>query len=95
MKHTKGNWQVKQSGEYKNIFVLGHIANPNGHTSICNTAVTSLSKEETEANAKLIAAAPDLLKSLQAFVEWANINDESASAYLKHEAMAAINKAIL
>lgn len=61
MKHTKGNWEY-----------IGHIASDRTHfvrkvmsgtISIC--VIRTNNQEQAEANAKLIAAAPELLEVLQ------------------------------
>ena len=60
MKHTQGNWELKQHSQfanYKDIVVDGKCI-----LSIANQRATD---EEAEANAKLIAAAPELLEALQ------------------------------
>ncbi len=57
-KHTKGEWEYMTvgtvSGFYKKVF--------SEKTSICN--ITTRNFKEAEANAKLIASAPDLLEAL-------------------------------
>jgi len=58
MGHTKGKWEIAKSGNDDfNICVRTHLDGG----SICH--ITSWSEEY--ANAKLIAAAPDLLKALK------------------------------
>jgi len=58
MKHTPGPWRVEKSG-YTQIACLVYA----GDYPVLNTAVPPSSKEEWESNAKLIAAAPDLLEA--------------------------------
>ena len=64
-KHTPGPWEAEWHRKYKqwNVF-------PESGKAV--VSVTDLcgeySKEETEANARLIAAAPDLLEALKAIV---------------------------
>ena len=53
LKHTKGEWEVDGNG----IFPKGLSSN----IAIVQSRVTN---EESEANAKLIAAAPELLEAL-------------------------------
>ena len=81
MKHTIGPWKISKD---KN-----DIENAMG------TGVCALYADETaEANARLIAAAPDLLKALKMFVEEVQEDNQDASlmeAFIK--AKAAIVKA--
>ena len=63
-KHTQGPWMVSrysQSTLLKSIYIRG------GNERIARVTVpdTAQSIEEYEANARLIAAAPDLLEALQ------------------------------
>jgi len=61
LKHTQGNWEVSKHG---NNDSFGIYAEGNGN----DIAIVKGGNEEggeSEANAKLIAAAPDLLKTLQ------------------------------
>jgi len=90
-KHTKGPWRISSFGA-----VLG--SDTTG-TTICDINEAMLNsgfshvKSEAEANAKLIAAAPELLKALELMVnnyEKYKSNGAENQALLK--AIAAINK---
>lgn len=59
MKHTKGPWKVDKNGAICLVEYAKSIAMVNS---------VFIPKEEFEANAKLIAAAPQLLEALQEFV---------------------------
>ena len=72
MKHTKGKWTVKrQIGtsivvDDKNIAGIHSHDTPikhNGHT-------VAYDESETQANANLIASAPDMLKTLEWVRDW-------------------------
>lgn len=66
MKHTKGEWRIFPSSNK-----LIQINSEKMH-SVCDVwAINGESKEELEANAKLIAAAPYLLEALIEVEEWA------------------------
>lgn len=84
-KHTKGEWTATQTS----------ISDSNGviATTYVNTVKRYIGKQEVEANAKLIAAAPDLLEALNDLVSWANIKDGSNYKYLRDNAINAIKKA--
>ena len=63
MKHTQGKWNVKEVRE-----------NLNGLSSFVSYQVVSddevvIAKETTEANANLIASAPDLLSAIKPLVK--------------------------
>lgn len=61
MKHTKGEWGVS-----KEPFSLLVTHGVNGQKeSICQISQRYKSEEEQSANARLIAAAPDLLEALE------------------------------
>jgi hypothetical protein len=62
LKHTKGNWQRKQ---FKNSVIV-NSQDLVEQTIICQTYGNG---EEAEANAKLIASAPQLLEALIAMVD--------------------------
>lgn len=63
-KGTSGPWHTSR-GEYGELFVDAPIG-PN-ETTICE--VLDYEKDDMEANARLIAAAPELLEALQSMVE--------------------------
>lgn len=61
-KHTKGTWAVQENTVLKD----GSYVIKSGNTLIGFASDSdTLSKDETEANAKLIAAAPELLEALK------------------------------
>lgn len=63
-KHTKGEWEV--TNQYPNGLssLAEHIEIKSEQWSIAAVFTDGESKEEAEANAKLIAAAPELLEAL-------------------------------
>lgn len=80
-KHTKGTWNV--IGIYKNTFSDDTLYKVSGsENSFCHSI------KEMEANAKLIAAAPELLEALKVMLESSN-----APEWKKELAIKAINKA--
>lgn len=56
-KHTSGKWMI-------DFPTLTEMTICTEEMNICTVLCIDISEEEAEANAKLIAAAPDLLKSL-------------------------------
>ena len=65
MKHTKGKWGVKQTGFKKtvvcgNMIIASDLYDENKSPSI----------DEVDANANLIASAPDMLKTLEWVRDW-------------------------
>jgi hypothetical protein len=62
-KGTKGEWLVEQESGYDCDVVCDGV-------DICWLGLSDVSGEEQQANAKLIAAAPWLLKALQVFVDF-------------------------
>lgn len=63
MQHTKGSWKIGQVAEGQNAGALAVWAESERFYPIC--LVSLKTTPEDEANAKLIAAAPDLLKAAQ------------------------------
>lgn len=69
--HTPGPWVV-----YDNWY----IRTPNGkgsHAQVCAPIEPKMSDDEHRANARLIAAAPELLEALQRFVAWHDMDHET------------------
>jgi len=69
--HTPGPWRSArfETGEYYTYQICaaaGHIASVVGWTNFGSTCPT------TEANARLIAHAPDLVTTLQSLIAWAD-----------------------
>lgn len=86
-KHTSGPWFVSPTGQY--VREQG-IHGPN----ICDTNVSGAPLEECVANARLIAAAPDLLAACQrlaaAYVQlWQDATDEEYGECTDSELVAA------
>lgn len=74
--HTPGPWRVERSLDGRSD---GYIRPVNGHVepgAVAPVAVArvvgSRGRGETEANARLIAAAPELLAALEELVAWQN-----------------------
>lgn len=92
-KHTAGPWYIVQEefGERRRLVGNIPVVRMSGP---CDAAVISLGcqRQELEANAALIAAAPDLLAALEAIQQqWANTGGVSGDAI--SQARAAIAKA--
>ena len=84
-KGTKGEWEVsKESSEM--------VLTDNGAYRPNSMLKYSATKEVLFANAKLIAAAPELLKALQTCLR--RIKNESHEPFAILEAQEAINKAL-
>lgn len=66
-KHTPGPWSFRPLMSEDNRG-MGYIEDANGH-DIIHAGVMDLPMHENQANAALIAAAPDLLEALKSAVE--------------------------
>jgi hypothetical protein len=89
--HTPGPWTVDRSDDGPLIYTGDLlIASVSGSTE--HIQVQGLDEKTTEANAWLMAAAPDLLAALERILEhgeWGNLKD----AEVVNQARAAITKA--
>jgi uncharacterized cupin superfamily protein len=96
-KHTPGPWTVQKhhhaAGDLWLTVLRGAWDVTHNHASrpevIADAAYSAMSDEENEANAHLIAAAPDLLAALRAMV----LNDAHTYRDCHKAALAAIAKA--
>jgi hypothetical protein len=77
--HTGGEWYQDSLGTDKD-----HVIFCKGHFAIARTIKIGIPKEEVEANARLIASAPLMLKALEAVL---NMGDEYESEKLVREAI--------
>lgn len=106
MKHTKGEWNAvylspKEIGKRQHIDILvyGQSDKRNGKgtlivASIKTQPIWNYNHEEAEANAKLIAAAPDLLSACkEALRMYEEIQPTGGWQGVKDELMIAIKKA--
>lgn len=92
MSHTKGSWVLDESrhdGCINRLDPFRHIAMVSGYQ------MHEGDRAENEANARLIAAAPDLLEALEALLDRVQLDGDSKNWFAKeqHDAMAAIDKA--
>lgn len=70
-KHTPGPWD--------RVGTLVYALNEDGFNRFCALVQDAhTAKQELEANARLIAAAPELLEALEQFVAWVDAPCESA-----------------
>jgi hypothetical protein len=66
-KHTLGQWRVQLTTEKQHLSGIDYLDIVCGNERICAMDST-LPRKETEANARLIAAAPDMLEALEAVI---------------------------
>lgn len=94
MKHTKGEWSTNMS---IGLGIKARIKSGEIIIADCYSFSEGLSDEEAEANAKLIAAAPELLEALIECSAFLNTVQSPATSArnLKTEIDNAINKATL
>lgn len=80
MKHTKGKWQVNEARGYEDKLLYYEIglSEYKNFISVKINPFMNIDMEEAKANAKLIAAAPDLLQSLTELWEHTKIHNETA-----------------
>jgi len=87
-KHTSGPWGITEDGDY--------IRQVNGGRRLYIAAVLEVPIEgETQANARLLAAAPELLEALKESLpqlRWANVHGSRCDELIA-EVVAAIAKA--
>ena len=92
-KHTKGEWEVETQKLIRPKDCMQDFRTAkSGNLLIAEFKRANHLKDEAEANAKLIAAAPDMLNALQTLVNWAkNGNQEHLIVF--EEAISVINNA--
>lgn len=94
-KHTKKEWTLLDMRPTSPVIYIETNINKNTYT-ICE--VHTLGDMDNEANAKLIASAPELLAEMVNFCDSAIIDKKIAEnqlAYFRTRFLAAINKATL
>ena len=93
-KHTPGPWftceQVKQPHPHALVGI------GNGSTHVAYVSVTPANAFEADANARLIAAAPDLLDACESVIDWWEEHENDGQVIPGHiqACMAAVKKAI-
>ena len=111
MKHTPGPWRagdilIADLETYGAICAYASwpcvSAGVGGHLTICTMDSEDFNREEQEANARLISAAPDLLAALESLlgstlgrVGPSSIDPDDDIESMRDKCLAAINKATL
>ncbi len=96
MTHTKGPWPIEQTGDGKRYLIgNGLVEGPNGY-EVAEVYSDDCDPDEALANAKLIAAAPELLEAAERALNYLqNTEDEFGISLGCAEALrAAIAKAV-
>lgn len=88
MSHTPGPWEIRDSNMRTIEAPGGSICTPSGH------CLKGRPDEELEANARLIAAAPDLLEACKQVLDAQVANDQSQWEHLLDEALERIEAAV-
>jgi len=93
MKHTEGEWKIgsysPNQDEYREII----IPEKKLIARVFNQYWGDVTKDEGEANAKLIAASPDLLEALERFVKFVDDQKLEYESAMVIQAKLAIQKA--
>jgi len=91
--HTPGPWEI--DGFYQGAFevIAPKASVTRGRLVICSRGQHELREREFQANARLIAAAPDLLEALKEFVGAVDAGTTFADSSVVDVARAAIAKA--
>ena len=84
-KHTPGPWLISRyappmsnKGQAADIYIDDD--NGGGEITVCKMAADVEDREMIEANARLISAAPDLLKALKMLYQWVQAEVEQFEA---------------
>jgi len=99
MKHTKGPWILNYPHPSSSDFIIGNdifedfVMNPIAEIlpPVCESEAQQL--DEQEANAKLIAAAPELLESLMRFIKFVDDRKLEYESAMIRQVKEAIKKA--
>ncbi len=96
MEHTKGEWKVSEPDKAEQYSIYRHIGNSHSDGIIADVR-TWQPKEEQQANARLIASAPDLKQVAIECLQWFKVQDgelESGRAWHKDEIKKQLKQAI-
>lgn len=92
--HTPGPWQVLSPYTNRMVFPIGGPEDQDGNCSILGEVQSQGGSDETcSANARLIAAAPELLEACEAIADLANGQGRLNLIMVAGQARAAIAKA--
>jgi hypothetical protein len=76
MKHTPGPWKINRHG-YESLYACHEFVEGDSGIGVCGIWHPE-SHREQDANARLIAAAPELLEALKQVVAWMDAPGDSA-----------------
>lgn len=97
-KHTSGHWQINEGQTFKTstgrlILMVESTLNKTHDVGTVIAKVFGNSNDEVIANAKLIAAAPELLEALKAISEWDKRHEAIIGTVIINQVNSAIKKA--
>ena len=92
-KHTEGPWVIEPDHRVGSITITHESQGLRSHVAVLPKMTLCEEHGMIEANARLIAAAPDLLEALEALTEEAFVNMSGGRGHLIDDARAAIAKA--
>jgi hypothetical protein len=92
MSHTPGPWRTDRNDIHSGQISVVHHCVGNDWVEVWSPDATAADEKEMEANARLIAAAPELLEALESMVEMVEMNG-FGKAYAMDISRAAIAKA--
>lgn len=76
-KHTKGPWVVRREGRSTVYGAVEASLRPYTWQEVAACGPTEAGSEQQEANARLIAAAPELLEACQLLVSWLDLPQDA------------------